>query len=183
MRSNNLQDSALRPLLRCAGQLLLVVLALAAGATSSAHVQRAAVTRILFNPNTHNIEVMHRFLLHDAEHAAGLIFGEEQRFVESADSRELFGSYVRNRFAIEATYQNGERMALPLSYVGVELDGQYLWVYQEATDDRPITTMTIVNSALQDVWPEQANMVNIEKAGQVHTLNFTRDADALSVSL
>ena len=34
-----------------------------------AHQQKIAITTVLFNPRTENIEIMHRFNLHDAEHA------------------------------------------------------------------------------------------------------------------
>lgn len=162
---------------------LLAIVAIAVAGTTHAHQQKAAVTRILFNPNTNNIEVMHRFVLHDAEHAAGLIFGQEQRLMESAESRELFSSYVQNRFAIEATYGDGDSAPLQLIYVGVEIDGQYLWVYQEIGNERTINAMTIVNSALLDVWPDQLNLVNIERNGQVVSLNFTQDRDVQSVTL
>ena len=47
--------------------IAIVILLLAA--PLSAHQQKEAITRVLFNPRTGNIEVMHRFLLHDAEHA------------------------------------------------------------------------------------------------------------------
>lgn len=40
----------------------------------SAHQIKAAITTVLFNPRTENIEVMHRFNLHDAEHAVKALF-------------------------------------------------------------------------------------------------------------
>ena len=47
---------------RLVGLLLLCLLPLA-----WAHQDREAITQVLFNPRTGNIEVMHRFLLHDVE--------------------------------------------------------------------------------------------------------------------
>lgn len=149
--------------------------------SSLAHVQKASVTRILFNPNTANIEVMHRLLIHDAEHAATLLFGERQTLMESAESRELFSTYIVNRFAIEASVAGGTPELLPLHYVGSEIDGQYLWVYQEAPELADITALSVVNSVLMDVWPDQQNLVNIERADQIHTLNFSADADLLVI--
>jgi len=163
--------------------LSVALLALVLHGASFAHVQKAAVTRVLFNPNTHNIEVMHRFLVHDAEHAASLIFGERQGLLESAESRELFSSYVRNRFAIQATDVDGKSSELLLDYVGCEIDGQFLWVYQEYPDTTEIKALSVVNSALRDIWPDQENLVNIEKSGQIYTLNFSGSDDMLSVEL
>ena len=49
-----------------------------------AHQQKESVTRVLFNPRTGNIEVMHRFLLHDAEHATRKLFGGDADLLGNA---------------------------------------------------------------------------------------------------
>lgn len=165
----------------CPGIGLICLLFILPFGASLAHVQKAAVTRILFNANTANIEVMHRVLVHDAEHAATLLFGERQALLESAESRELFSSYVVNRFAIEASVAGGAPDLLPLHYVGNEIDGQYLWVYQEAAEIPGITALTVVDSVLVDVWPDQENLVNIERVDQIYTLNFSVSSDQLTV--
>lgn len=149
---------------------------------SLAHQQKTAVTRILFNSNTGNIEVMHRFLLHDAEHAAGVVFGQSQDLLESADSRALFGSYVINRFSLEVLDGNGGSAALNLEYVGEEIDGQFLWVYQEARQPDAVSGLRVVNLALRDVWPDQANLVNIEKQGQIYSLSFVESTESLEIA-
>ena len=165
----------------CFNLLLFVWLSLPL--IGSAHQQKTAVTRILFNPNTGNIEVMHRFFVHDAEHAATLIFGERQTLMESTESRELFSSYVMNRFSVEANFSDGESRELALDYVGPEIDGQFLWVYQEIPVEEGIRALTIVHLALRDVWPDQSNLVNIERDGEIYSLTFQGNDEVLSVSL
>jgi len=150
---------------------------------STAHQQKTAVTRILFNSNTGNIEVMHRFLLHDAEHAANLIFGQREGLLESAESRELFASYVVNRFAIEANPTSADPIELKLEYIGEEIDGQFLWVYQETVNSFEISGLRVFNTALRDVWPEQQNLVNIEKDGEIVSLSFSAATEILSIAL
>ena len=160
-----------------------ILLGLLVISTGEAHQQKNAVTRILFNENTGNIEVMHRFFIHDAEHAAGLIFGERQMLAESRESRELFSSYVINRFSIEASFREGNSGVLDLSYVGEEVDGQFLWVYQEVPAQDDITAFTIVNLTLRDVWSDQSNLVNIERDGRIYSLRFDGSAEVLTVKL
>ena len=162
------------------GGVLMGLLVFSAG---EAHQQKNAVTRILFNENTGNIEVMHRFFIHDAEHAAGLIFGERQMLAESRESRELFSSYVINRFSIEASFRKGNSEVLGLSYVGEEVDGQFLWVYQEIPAQEDITAFTIENLTLRDVWSDQSNLVNIERDGRIYSLTFDSSAEVLTVEL
>ncbi|MGI9251221.1 MAG: DUF6702 family protein [Pseudohongiellaceae bacterium] len=170
---------------RQALMLLCLLLPVVTLQSVSAHQQRSAITRILFNPNTGNLEVMHRFLLHDVEHAATFIFGEKHNLLESATSRELFGNYVINRFAITAHLNDGAQQALTLDHIGEEVDGQYLWVYQEIPQPEPSTLagMTIVHSVLRDVWPDQHNLVNIELNKEVHSLGFVSDVEELTVNL
>jgi hypothetical protein len=150
---------------------------------SFAHEQKTAVTRILFNPVSENIEVMHRFLVHDAEHAAGKVFGVGQNLLESAESRELFSSYVINRFSIEAELSTGEAIEIELDYVGAEVEGQFLWVYQEASNIDSIASFTMVNMALRDVWPDQSNLVNVEREGEVYSVLFDAGAEVKHLKL
>ncbi|MGB1847833.1 MAG: DUF6702 family protein [Pseudohongiellaceae bacterium] len=175
--------TGLRAVRRAALRLGGVLLGLLALSAAEAHQQKNAVTRILFNENTGNIEVMHRFFIHDAEHAAGLIFGERQMLAESQESRELFSSYVINRFSIEASFHEGNPEVLSLSYVGEEVDGQFLWVYQEIPAQEDITAFTIENLALRDVWSDQSNLVNIERGGRIYSLTFDGSAEVLTVEL
>ncbi len=150
---------------------------------SAAHQQKTAVTRILFNENTGNIEVMHRFFIHDAEHAAGIVFGESQNLMESAVSRELFSNYVVNRFSVSGEDSRGESFDLQLDFIGEEIDGQFIWVYQEAPQRPDVQALSVVHLALRDVWPDQANLVNVEKDGQLHSMSFTDSVEILRVDL
>ena len=97
---------------------------------------------------------------------------------ESRESRELFSSYVINRFSIEASFREGNSEVLGLSYVGEEVDGQFLWVYQEIPAQDDIMAFTIVNLTLRDVWSDQSNLVNIERWEnlQSHIRRFGRSA-------
>jgi len=154
-----------------------------ASTSSRAHQQKTAITEVLFNPNTENIEVMHRLYLHDAEHAATLLFGNQLTLLESAQTRELFSSYIRGRFAIQVRLANGSSRELPLSYVGEEVDGQFFWVYQEVPDSEDIVGLSIVNLILRDVWPDQANLVNIERGDSIQSLGFTEATEVLNLDL
>jgi len=162
---------------------LLTLLCCLVPSLSAAHEQKTAVTRILFNDSTGNIEVMHRFFIHDAEHAAGVVFGEAQNLMESADSRKLFSNYVMNRFAIAAEDSRGETTALNLQYVGEEIEGQFLWVYQEVGQLQDVSALSVVHVALRDIWPDQANLVNVEKDGQIYSLSFADSAESLRIEL
>ena len=180
-RTISLNILAVRDRPRTAFLALLALLCCIVPGISAAHQQKTAVTRILFNDSTGNIEVMHRFFIHDAEHAAGVVFGEAQNLMGSADSRKLFSNYVMNRFSVAAEDSQGEMTELNLEYVGEEIDGQFLWVYQETVQRQDINALSVVHVALRDVWPDQANLVNVQRDGQIHSLSFADSAESLRI--
>ena len=162
-------------------RLLVAIVIVGAGAIVApafAHQQKVAITRILFSERTGNIEVMHRFYLHDAEAAVGEIFGTQADILAKEETRLTFASYVTERFALAD--QTGEGIELGL--VGFELEGAFFWIYQES--EKPaggVTGLEIRHGALRDLWPEQVNTVNIEGRGPLQTLTFSGDLNMLDV--
>lgn len=143
------------------------LLLLGAVSTAGAHQQKSAITRVLFNERTGNIEVMHRFLLHDAEHAVREIFDVAADILASEAVRERFADYIGRRFELRAD----ERL-LELKAVGTEIDGRFLWVYQETPIPEVIESLTIRHDALRDIWPAQVNLVNVERGEGIRSVNF-----------
>jgi hypothetical protein len=142
-----------------------------------AHQIKAALTKVLFNKNTGNLEVMHRFYLHDTEHAVKALFTKQADIINSADTQELFADYVSQRFFIKPL--NGDE--LPLQHVGHEIDRIYFWVYQEVKAPENIKGLTMIHNAMREIWPEQINTVNIEGRGDLRTATFEGDVELLSV--
>jgi len=159
---------------------LLVLILLITGALSAsvfAHQQRAAITKVLFNQNTGNLEIMHRFYLHDTEHAVQMLFDKRADIRNSADTQELFANYVSKRFAIKPL--NGEE--LKLKHVGHEIERIYFWVYQEVEAPKDIEGLTMIHNALRDIWTDQINTVNVEGKGDIRTATFEGNIELLSV--
>lgn len=134
-----------------------------------AHQDKEAITQVLFNQRTSNIEVMHRFLLHDVEHAVKALRGGTADILGSEQDREFFAAYVHQRFSIAD--QDGRQ--LPLSPVGHEMEGRFLWVYAETPIPEQITSLTLRHAALRDIWAGQVNLVNVERNGDVKSVAFS----------
>ena len=64
---------------------------------------------------------MHRFYLHDAEHAVKQLQDLNADILSSEQSREQFAVYVTERFALLGSEGN----TLHLTYVGQELDNNF----------------------------------------------------------
>lgn len=144
-----------------------------------AHQQRAAITKVLFNKNTGNLEVMHRFYLHDTEHAVQVIFDKNADIISSKETQDQFAQYVVDRFAIKPL--NGPELKLDL--VGYEIDRQFIWVYQEIKAPESVEGLTIIHNALRDIWVDQINTVNVEGRGSLKTATFEGNVELLSVEL
>ena len=154
--------------------LLAVFLMLVAN-VSFAHQQKAAETTVLFNKQSKKLEVMHRFYLHDTEHAVQHIFDKNADILDSKETQESFAQYVTEQFFARDLADN----PLELSKVGYEVEGKFFWVYQETSIPEKLTGVKLFNGALRELWPTQVNMVNIEGKGKVRTLYFSDDKEWL----
>ena len=142
-----------------------------------AHQQKLAITTVLFNPRTENIEIMHRFNLHDAEHAVKALFKKTADILDDKETQTRFASYVANRFVLF----NAQNDSLPLNLVGFEVEGKHFWVYQETAQPPALQGLQIRHDALRDLWPEQVNTINVEGNGDLKTLTFTDSVELLEV--
>lgn len=142
-----------------------------------AHQQKIAITTVLFNPRTENIEIMHRFNLHDAEHAVKSLFKKTADILDDKETQTAFARYVANRFVL----LNAQDDSLPLNLVGFEVEGKHFWVYQETAQPPALEGLRIRHDALRDLWPEQVNTINVEGNGDLKTLTFTDSVELLEV--
>ncbi|EKE83352.1 DUF6702 family protein [Idiomarina xiamenensis] len=160
-------------------RLLLVLALLFMGAGSAAaHQLKASITTILFNQRTHNIEVMQRYYLHDAEHAVKEFINPKADIVGNEKTRQQFSDYVLKNFQIARL----DGTEIPLKTVGYEVDGPHFWVYQEVPIPTAMKGVKVRQKALQDLWPDQVNLVNVERAGDIQSVEFHEKDNWLAIS-
>lgn len=153
--------------------LVLLVLALApvgAGFSATgalAHQQKFAITTIAHNPRTGMIEIMHQVPVHDAEHALTFQGVRNADIISSAESREDFARYVTRRFLLVVN----DDITAP-AYIGSEISGGSLWVYQEAPAPADEIRVRVNSQIFTDVWARQENRVNIGSGTAVTTFVF-----------
>lgn len=138
-----------------------------------AHEQKAALTDILYNERTGNLEIAHRISLHDAEHSLYRATGLNADLIQSAEARTAFAKYAATRFELNTE----NKTALPLTLVGQEIEDGYLWVYQETAIPDPVDrSFYVENRILHDVVNGQVNTVNLRYRSNVATLVFEPDS-------
>lgn len=153
---------------------MLFLAAFVSVSSSIAHQQKEAYITLLFNKNTGMLEVAHRFLLHDAEHIFSQGYGLEKLetwgdLLTDKRSQAAFSAYVETHFEIASS----NKESLPLSSVGHEVQGKYLWVYQEMSIPKT-DEIYVKHSALQELWDEQVNHINIERDGKVRSMRLQK---------
>lgn len=149
--------------------LIVPVITFLMTALSFAHKQKVAITDILYNERTGNLEIAHRISLHDAEHALQEVTESRADLTKSPEAQAAFAKYVAQRFELTTKDQT----KLKLTLVGQEIERGYLWIYQETPIPKPTDpSFFITNTFLQDVIKGQVNTVNIRRGPTVATLTF-----------
>ena len=163
------------------GQVWLAACVMAVLFASEAldHSQNTAVTEDLFNPRSGMIEVAHRFSLHDAEAAVFDAAGARRDLAVSSEAQAAFASYVASRFALGGA----DGAEIELVVLGTEVEGAFLWVYQEGDVPPETSELRVRHAALQDVWPQQINQVNVKRGDMRKTLVFVAGAGEQRASL
>lgn len=145
----------------------------------SAHQQKTGQTTIRLNPRSGHLEIMHRFYVHDAEHAAGLIQGPHADIIASRKTQEIFSGYIEKHFNIKT----GAGRTLTPTSVGYELDGKFFWVYQEIPEKLNPKSLSVTHTVLMDIWADQQNLVNIEGFGPIKSHTFKKNDGAIAFDL
>lgn len=151
--------------------LILMLLAALFMGAAFAHKQKAAVTEVTFNIRSGMVEVAHRFIIHDAEHAISDVVGERRDLINDQEAQQFFAEYVASHFDLNINDKTAN-----LTLVGGEIEGGHIWIYQEAPAPFFVTRIALNQSALTEVWPGQVNTVNVRTGDAVQTLTFSSDA-------
>ena len=69
-----------------------------------------------------------------------------------------------------------------ITFTGSQVNGEYVWVYFEASGVSDISTFKIKNSILMDAFPNQFNVVNVSYKGKQKTMNFQKGKDTNETS-
>ncbi|KAF7764787.1 hypothetical protein PCIT_b0856 [Pseudoalteromonas citrea] len=144
---------------------------------SHAHQLKAALSTVVVNEASGELELTHRYYLHDVEHAVAHLFGDEVD-IFSADQHK-FVKYVHAHIRLKQP--NGQ--ILPLRNIGARIKKPFFFVYQQSVLPDNIAQLSMQNTVLRDVWCTQINMVNFKIQNVTRTLHFDGNDDWLSVNV
>ncbi len=141
---------------------------------AQAHQQKEAYITLLFNENSGNLEISHRFLIHDAEHIFAELFDIKALdlsgdILTDERTQAAFAAYLSTHFSLADKNKN----ELNLDLLGYEVEGKYFWLYQE-TPASETEVLHIKHTALHDVWDKQINHINVEIDGSVTSVRLQK---------
>lgn len=156
------------------GLMLLIAILGMAALPASAHQLKQSVTELNWRLHQQRLEVVHGLHLDDAM-ALLALFKAHDGVVTPAVGAQLL-LYVEQHFGLTI---DGE-VAL-LEAVGAEVDGDYLYIYQEMPMAVPPGALVVENRLMHDFFPDQQNLVNWVIADEVRTLplNVSRPSAVL----
>ena len=150
---------------------------------ASAHQQKEAYTTLSFNSRSQSLEIIHRFYVHDAEHALAQFLSKKVDLLNDRHAQAQFGTYVNQHFYLQplgtktstlSMYTKTSTTPIQTQFIGQEVEGKYIWVYQEVETFTLADTshnfseapkphgLRIKMNALQELWPRQTNQVSID---------------------
>ena len=144
----------------------LILVSALAPPLASAHQLKSALTTVELNERTALVEIVHRFWVHDAEHAVEALGGVAGDLRGDEALQALFARYVTGHFVLAAD----DREVLALQEVGVEVEGPYVWVYQELPAEDFARIAWLRFDALQELWGDQINQLNVKRPGGVRSV-------------
>ncbi len=156
-----------------------LMLALGVSTIGHAHQQKEAYSTVLFNDRSGNIEVSHRFYVHDAEHALADLMAKRVDIIKDEQTQQDFAEYIHKQFRLA----DENKTLLPLGRVGFEVEGKFFWVYQEIAQPAEIKGVYLQMRALQDVWPGQINQINVQHNGETRSVRLSLDDEWQLITL
>jgi hypothetical protein len=144
---------------------------------ASAHRMNSAMSLIEISPTSGKLQVTHRLFAHDLEGALGA-GSVDLAWFETSRGKAALRDYCLALFVV----QGPNNRPIPLTFVGIELDGATISVYFEGR--RPRVRYLIVDSNfLQEMSESQVNQVNVRANGRTVSAVFQAGAPARQLAL
>lgn len=137
-----------------------------------AHRQKQALTTVRWNAKTNLLQVTHDLHAHDAEQALARLGLIDSPDLTNLRARASLALYTQKHFKLRGL--DGE--IIPLTILGAETDTTYAHVYLEAELVSAPDGLLILNTLLQDVFPDQINQVNVSLSDTVKSVVFVAGA-------
>ncbi|MEE9273120.1 MAG: DUF6702 family protein [Robiginitomaculum sp.] len=142
---------------------------LALASTSAfAHRQMQSISVIKWNALSKTLTITHTLHMHDAEQALSRLGLLKKPDLTPLRARASLALYVQKHFLL----RDLDNHDYDISIIGAEIDSSYVYIYNEVALSSMPSGLIITNTLLQDIYPDQANQVNVTLGGKTSSLMF-----------
>jgi hypothetical protein len=136
--------------------------------TASAHRYHTSLTRMDYNEKEKTVEISIQLFTHDLVPVLEQKAKKRIDLEKTPEADKLVLDYLNENFVLKN--KNGE--ALPLRWVGKELEVDAVWVYVEIPTPQNPEGANLQNTILFESFPEQTNLVIARFGGKKADLMF-----------
>ncbi len=153
---------------------LLVALALPLLAFTI-HKYYFSVTQADYDSKSHSLKIVTRVFYDDLQKVFQERYDESIRVDASYDQKKLDGyinRYFDQKFIVTV---NGEQR--PITYIGHKDEVDYVVCFIEVENIKTLKSVSIENTLLMDLFPDQKNVVHLNTGGVKKSFLLTREND------
>lgn len=142
-------------------------------AFTAAHKFYVSATDIEYNEENRSLQIISYVFVDDLEKLLKTRYSEELFLLkegEHKDADKYLEKYFSDKLKISV---NGKLRQF--NYIGKEYDKDQLLVYLEVENVEPFQNISVENAVLTDIFPEQKNVVKVERNGKIKSLLLSRN--------
>lgn len=138
------------------------------------HPFHVSVCDMVYKSDDKHLKISVRMFLDDLEDALGPQTKLEFFDITADSTRELTESLLADYFD-ENLKIEVKNKPIDIVYLGSEIEGDAMWSYLEVTKLRSFTDMRVHYTVLQEVFPDQENLVHVRVDGTVRSCRIYGD--------
>lgn len=146
-------------------------------APALAHRGHSTLSVVEIDAGTGVVTVTHQMAAHDAEPALKVIAPDAQANLDDPDAFKALAAYVNRRFVLQDAA--GRRAVLALA--SSDLDGDDVRLVFQGRLPAPAARVTVESAIFGDVYPDEANLVNVRRKGVTRSATFAGEEAAQAI--
>jgi signal peptidase I len=147
----------------------------------SLHKYYVSITEVVHNSEANTLEISSRFFINDLNDALQNSYTKNYELgtaKELEDTDDKLKLYFLSHFKI----QINEKW-LPIKFIGKDFDGyDVVYCYFEVATPKNIDKITIINTSLIELFPEQENLIKLNISGIQNSMKLTKRQQEDSVN-
>lgn len=132
-----------------------------------AHPFHVSVSDIKYKEDKKVIQITTRIFLDDLELALQGYLKDEKLNITNESKWELINENLEKYLLERIRVWDEKGKAYALNYIGAEIEDDVMWCYIEIEKVKNLSKVTVLNSLLHEVWPDQENLVHFRAFDKV----------------